>query len=150
MTGKSDLTFWVCGRTGEALAFIIRAGFKASGVEFLTPDDFGQQIGYMTRPTGETIQPHVHEQITRTIVGTQEVLIFRSGLVRLDLFEHDRTYVGSTVMHPGDVVLLNKGGHSLYIIEEADIIEIKQGPYAEGRDKTRFDVPTLDSIVELA
>ena len=48
-----------------------------------------------------------------------------------------------------DVVLLNKGGHSLEIIEEADIIEIKQGPYAEGKDKTRFETPQPSEIIEL-
>jgi hypothetical protein len=149
MSAKEAETRWIYDRFGDQLAFIIRANFKAAGVEFLTPDTFGQQIGYMTRPQGEIIQAHVHEQITRTIVGTQEVLILRSGIVRLDLYEHDRTYVGSTTMYPGDVVLLNKGGHSLEIIEEADIIEIKQGPYAEGKDKTRFETPQPSEIIEL-
>jgi hypothetical protein len=149
MSAKEAETRWIYDRSGDQLAFIIRANFKAAGVEFLTPDTFGQQIGYMTRPQGEIIQAHVHEQITRTIVGTQEVLILRSGIVRLDLYEHDRTYVGSPTMHPGDVVLLNKGGHSLEIIEEADIIEIKQGPYAEGKDKTRFETPQPSEIIEL-
>ena len=149
MSAKEAETRWIYDRSGEQLAFIIRSNFKAVGVEFLTPDTFGQQIGYMTRPKGEIIQAHVHEQITRTIVGTQEVLILRSGIVRLDLYEHDHTYVGSTTMYPGDVVLLNKGGHSLEIIEEADIIEIKQGPYAEGKDKTRFETPQPSEIIEL-
>jgi hypothetical protein len=149
MTSKSNLTLWIRGRSDEVLAFVVRANYKADGVEFLTPDDYGQQIGYMTRPTGETIQPHVHEQITRTLIGTQEVLVIRSGKLRLDLFEHDQSYVGSTFLGAGDVVLLNKGGHSLYVIEEAEIIEIKQGPYAEGRDKTRFEMNPLETITEI-
>ena len=142
-------SLWIYGRDGQALAFVIRATYKANGLEFLTPDTFGQQIGYMTRPKGEVIQAHVHEEITRTLVGTQEVLIFRSGLVRLDLYERDHSYVGSTLMNPGDVVLLNKGGHSLEILEEAEIIEIKQGPFAEGRDKTKLPTHVIDEIVEL-
>ena len=145
----TEETRWVTSPKGEVLAFIIRASYRASGLEFLTPDTFGQQIGYMTRPKGEIIQAHVHEEITRTIVGTQEVLIFRSGLVRLDLYERDHTYFGSTVMRPCDVVLLNKGGHSLEILEEAEIIEIKQGPFAEGKDKTKFPTPVVEQITEL-
>ena len=84
MLKDTENSRWIFGRDGEALAFVIRASYKAIGLEFLTPDSFGQQIGYMTRPKGEVIQAHVHEEITRTLVGTQEVLIFRSGLVRLD------------------------------------------------------------------
>lgn len=142
-------TFWVTSPSGDQLAFVIRASYRAEGLEFLTPDTFGQQIGYMTRPKGEIIQAHVHENITRTLVGTQEVLIFREGLARLDLYESDHTYVGSVYMHPGDVVLLNKGGHSLEILETADIIEIKQGPFAEGKDKTKFPTPILNEIIDL-
>lgn len=149
MFNDTENSRWIYGRDGQALAFVIRASYKADGLEFLTPDSFGQQIGYMTRPKGEIIQAHVHEEITRTLVGTQEVLIFRSGLVRLDLYERDHTYVGSTLMNPGDVVLLNKGGHSLEILEEAEIIEIKQGPFAEGKDKTKFPTPVVDQIVDL-
>lgn len=148
---KSDHpgVFWVRGRSGVSLAMVVRAQFKADGLQFLTPDDFGQQVGYMTRPKGEVIQAHVHEQVSRQLVGTQEVLIVKSGLVRLDLFEYDRTYVGSTLMHPGDLVLLNDGGHSLEILEEAEIIEVKQGPFTEGKDKTKFSPGRPHRIVQL-
>jgi len=149
MQSEDRGTRWIYGSSGEALAFVIRASFKAHGLEFLTPDTFGQQIGYMTRSTGEIIQAHVHEEITRTVIGTQEVLIFRSGRARLDLYERDHTYVGSTIMNAGDVVLLNKGGHSLEILEEAEIIEVKQGPFAEGKDKTKFTTPIPEKIIEL-
>ena len=31
-----------------------------------------------------------------------------------------------------------KGGHGFEVLEELEMIEVKQGPYAGDRDKTRF------------
>jgi hypothetical protein len=49
------------------------------------------------------------------------------------------------ILDAGDLMLLSTGGHGFEILEDTDMIEIKQGPYAEGRDKTRF-VPELHEI----
>jgi hypothetical protein len=84
----------------------------------------------------------VHEPIVRKIVGTQEVLVIQEGKVRLDLFSHSREYVASVTLDKGDLVLLSEGGHGIEVLEEARIIEVKQGPFAEGKDKTRFE-PTF-------
>ena len=47
-------------------------------------------------------------------------------------------------LHEGDLVLLSEGGHGIEVIEEARIIEVKQGPFVGGKDKTRFE-PVLPS-----
>jgi len=92
----------------------------------------------MNRPAGEVIQAHIHEPISRTLIGTQEVLIIRRGRIRVDFYESDRVYISSAILGPGDLMLLNTGGHGFEVLEDIDMIEIKQGPFAEGRDKTRF------------
>ena len=43
------------------------------------------------------------------------------------------------VLNKGDVILLAYGGHGLYMLEESEIIEVKQGPYADDLDKIRFN-----------
>ena len=50
-----------------------------------------------------------------------------------------RKYFKSLVLAKGDVILLAYGGHGLYMIEESEIIEVKQGPFAEDRDKIKFE-----------
>jgi len=42
------------------------------------------------------------------------------------------------ILGAGDLMLLSTGGHGFEVLEDIDMIEIKQGPFAEGRDKTRF------------
>ena len=41
-------------------------------------------------------------------------------------------------MKTGDVILLVSGGHGFEMLEESEIIEVKQGPYAGEEDKVRF------------
>jgi hypothetical protein len=139
MVQNTENIIWVHGVSGNRLGLIVRSQFSANGVDFLTPDTYGQQVAYMNRPKGEIIKAHIHEPISRTLVGTQEVLYIRKGRIRVDFYESDRTYVSSMILEAGDLMLLNTGGHGFEVLEEIDMIEIKQGPYAEGRDKTRFE-----------
>ncbi len=138
MRSNSANIVWVSDRLNNQLAVIVRSAHVPTGIDFLTPDNFGQQVAYMNRPKGEIIQAHIHEPISRTLTGTQEVLYIRKGRIRVDFYESDRTYVSSMILDAGDLMLLNTGGHGFEILEDIDMIEIKQGPYAEGRDKTRF------------
>ena len=124
---------------GQLLALILRTEFNKDGIHFLTPDSFSQQLGYMKRPCGYAIAPHDHNPVPRTIEWTQEVLFIKSGKVRLDLYAPEtREYLESRILGPGDVALLAHGGHGLIMLDDAEIIEVKQGPYAGAADKTRF------------
>lgn len=123
---------------GKILAIIIPADFKKAGIEFFTPDDFSQQLGYMNRKAGFVIEPHSHNHVERTLTLTQEVLFVKSGKVRVDFFDDLHNYYDSRVITTGDVILLAAGGHGFEILEDAEMIEVKQGPYAGFSDKNRF------------
>lgn len=126
-------------KSGEQLlAIIISSKFTKKGIEFFTPDDFSQQLGYMNRPAGYIIDPHVHNHVERKVILTQEVLYIKSGKVRVDFYGDDKNYLESRIVEKGDVILLAAGGHGFKILEDAEMIEIKQGPYCGDEDKTRF------------
>lgn len=126
-----------CG--GQEYAIIIRADYVDDGVKFFTPDDYSQQLAYMNRPAGEIIAPHVHNHIRREVSFTQEVLFIKSGLVRVDFYTNEKIYFASRELGRGDVILLATGGHGFEILENCEMIEVKQGPYSGKNDKTRFD-----------
>lgn len=128
------------------LAIIIRRSFKAEGIEFFTPGTYSQQIGYMSRPAGYTIEPHVHNPVRRDVEYTKEVLLIRSGRVRVDFYSEAQEYLESTVLETGDVILLAYGGHGFAMLEPTEIIEVKQGPYAGESDKTRFAGISADRV----
>jgi hypothetical protein len=124
---------------GNLLALIIRAHFESSGVQFLTPNDFSQQLAYMKHPKNYVIPPHTHNIITREVHFTREVLFIKRGKVRVDLYGECREYIESQILGQGDVILLAFGGHGFEMLEESEIIEVKQGPYTGETDKTRFE-----------
>lgn len=123
---------------GRLLALILRASFRADGIRFFTPDDFSQQLGYMNRPQGYVIPPHVHNDVARNVHFTKEVLFIRSGRVRVDFYGDDQSYLESRILAAGDVILLAFGGHGFEMLEPSELVEVKQGPYTGDGDKTRF------------
>mgnify|MGYP003588298356 CR=1 FL=1 len=125
------------------LALIIRAQYRTDGIEFFTPDYYSQQVGYMNRPRGYVIPPHVHNPVAREVHFTKEVLLIKSGQLRVDFYSDSQSYLKSALLSQGDVILLAFGGHGFEMLEDSEVIEVKQGPYAGEADKTRFDpVPT--------
>ena len=119
-------------------AIIIRSSFSNKGVHFFTEDSYSQQLAYMRHPIGKIIEPHIHNPVLREVHFTQEVLIIKSGKLRVDFYDDLRIYTESRVLETGDVILLASGGHGFEVIEEVEMIEVKQGPYAGEADKTRF------------
>ncbi|MDH3349004.1 MAG: hypothetical protein OEM02_13015 [Desulfobulbaceae bacterium] len=130
------------------LAIIISHRFNDPGVQFFTPDDFSQQVAYMRHQSGKIIAPHTHNLVSRQIHFTQEVLFVRRGKIRVDCYDESKKYIESRVLEEGDVILLAAGGHGFEALEEVEIVEVKQGPFAGDADKVRFDpVDSSDIII---
>lgn len=132
----------------KMLGLIIRASYKKEGIAFFTPDDFSQQVGYMNRPKDYVIPPHVHNLVLRSIDLTQEVLVVRSGRVRVDFYDDAKHYLESRIIETGDIILLAHGGHGFKMLEPTEMVEVKQGPYCGEMDKVRFE-PVEDEKVIL-
>lgn len=123
---------------GELMAIIVRAAFSEPGISFFTPNELSQQLAYMRHPAGKVIQPHVHNPVARQVHYTQEVLFIRKGVLRVDFYDNNQNYLESRMLRGGDTILLATGGHGFEVVEEVEMIEVKQGPYAGEADKTRF------------
>ena len=130
----------------KLLAIILSSSYKSDGIHFFTPDDFSQQLAYMNRPIGYVIAPHVHNPVKREFNYTKEVLLIRSGRVRVDFYDDDKNYIESRIVSSGDILLLAYGGHGFEMLEDSEIIEVKQGPYAGEADKSRFPAPDASLI----
>jgi hypothetical protein len=130
------------------LAIIIRRNFSQEGITFFTSDNDSQQLGYMNRPKDYVIQPHRHKLVPREVHLTQEVLFIKSGCVRVDFYDNDQQYIKSSILNSGDVILLSDGGHGFKMLEQSEIIEVKQGPYCGEKDKIRFnEIPEMNIII---
>ena len=123
---------------GDVVAIIVRKDFEKQGIHFFTPNDYSQQLAYMSHPTGKDIQPHVHKKVQREVHYTQETLFIRKGKLQVDFYSDDQQYLESRVLEAGDVILLIKGGHGFKVLEDLEMFEVKQGPYAGDEDKIKF------------
>jgi len=91
---------------GRQLALIVRHQYTAEGIQFFTPNTYSQQLGYMKRPRGYVIPPHVHNPVKREVEYTKEVLVIKRGVVRVDFYSDDQVYLCSTTLSAGDIILL--------------------------------------------
>ena len=123
---------------GQLLAIIIWHQFNKPGIHFFTPDELSQQLAYMRHPTGKIIEPHVHNPVVREVQYTQEALFIKKGKLRIDFYNNQQEYLESRILEASDVILLVTGGHGFEVLEEIEMIEVKQGPYVGEQDKTRF------------
>ncbi|MBD2775937.1 hypothetical protein [Iningainema tapete] len=123
----------------QLLALIISRDFNEPGIHFLTPGKLSQQLAYMRHPEGKIIAPHVHNPVPREVQYTQEVLMIKKGKLRVDFYNSEQQYLDSRILESGDVILLVTGGHGFEVLEEIEMIEVKQGPYVGEHDKTRFN-----------
>jgi mannose-6-phosphate isomerase-like protein (cupin superfamily) len=119
-------------------AMILRSDFRKDGIEFFTQADDTLQLGYMSRGKGYVIQPHVHKPVERMVEFTHEVLFIKTGRVKVNFFDDDGDYQKSSILEQGDVILLTLCGHGFEMLEDSEIIEVKQGPYAGHDDKHRL------------
>lgn len=123
---------------GQERARVVPAQFTPTKSTFVTPGDFQQQLGYIVYAAGEEIRRHRHRPIVRTVVGTNEVVLVRSGRCVVEFFGDTAQLVAAIEVTTGDVVVFVSGGHGFRMIEDTILIEIKQGPYSPDADKIHF------------
>ena len=134
-------------KKNRLLAMIIRNNYTCNGVDFITPDDYSQQVAYMHHPAGKDIDAHVHNLVHRNVVLTQEVLFIKRGKLRVDFYDDYEDYLESTTLEAGDVILLISGGHGFSVLEDVEMVEVKQGPYSGEADKKRFPGIDKDKVI---
>jgi mannose-6-phosphate isomerase-like protein (cupin superfamily) len=130
---------------GQLLAITVKSSAEAEGIRFLTSPDDQFQIGLLGWPSGHEIAAHTHVTLEREISRTSEVLFIRSGKVLMHLYSDSGVNLAEEMLSPGDTAVFLAGGHGFVMVEPAQIIEIKQGPYLGEQEKIRFAPPTSAS-----
>jgi len=121
------------------IAIIVYAEYQSDGINFLTPPNLSQQLATMKRPKGYKIPPHIHKPVPRQVQYTQETLFIKKGRMKISFYDENKKFLEERVLKTGDVILLVSGGHDFLMLEETEMIEVKQGPYAGTDDKEIFD-----------
>lgn len=123
----------------KLIAIILRADFHSDKLMFFSPKEFSQQLGFLPHKKGHVIPAHFHKRVQREIEFTQEVLFIRKGKIEVNFYTPEKEFLLTRELNTGDVIFLCSGGHGFRILEDSEMIEVKQGPYSgrEG-DKITF------------
>jgi hypothetical protein len=123
---------------GALCAIVLSAGYDKTGIQFFTPNELSQQLASMSYKPGKIIPAHTHRPVRREVLYTQEALFIRKGKLRVDFYSTQQEYRRSRILQTGDVILLIAGGHGFEVLEDLNMVEVKQGPYAGDSDKLVF------------
>ncbi len=122
---------------GRVLCFVIRASHHPTTTQFVTPGHYSQQLGLVVSPKGQRIPAHFHNRLSREVHYTQEVLVVRRGRVKATMYDQANQPAATVVLETGDTILLAEGGHGFEMLEDTELLDVKQGPYfGRASDKT--------------
>ena len=107
------------------------------GLNFFSQDGDFIQVGVWGYGAGKELKAHIHNEVKREVLWTQEVLFVRSGKLRARIYNTQEELIKQLEVQAGDVIILLRGGHGYDILEDGtQVLEIKNGPYV-GADLDR-------------
>ena len=107
------------------------------GLNFFSQEGDFIQVGVWGYGAGKELKAHIHNEVKREVLWTQEVLFVRSGKLRARIYNTQEELIKQLEVQAGDVIILLRGGHGYDILEEGpQVLEIKNGPYV-GADLDR-------------
>ena len=92
------------------------------------------------------IQPHLHKKRLTKILFTTEVIILLKGTLRVDFYDNKEKYLFSKKISKGNIIMLVNGGHGFKVLQDVEMIEVKQGPYSLSQDKKKFKIANQKKI----
>lgn len=124
----------------KLVAIILRPHYTSEKTTFFSSPDFSQQLGYIVYKKDGVIKTHSHKEVHRKITLTQEVLFIKKGRLSVNLYTPDKEYITSRELNAGDIIFLCSGGHGFKMLEDTEMVEVKQGPYSgKESDKELFE-----------
>lgn len=91
------------------------------------------QIVTLKHPKGAYLKAHMHVPKRRVTSGLQECLIIRKGRIEVDLYSSQKQFIKTIQVSSGEVLVLVKGGYGIRMLTEAEIVEVKNGPFVEDK-----------------
>ncbi len=123
----------------DEIACVYRASIPVSERLFLTDENNPFQIGLHDRKKGAKVPAHLHNCFTPlTVTEIQEFLYVVSGTIRVTMLDKDMKEIAVKDLTTGDSMLLRRQAHRVEFLDDARIIELKQGPYPGHHDAKTY------------
>ncbi|TSC73340.1 MAG: hypothetical protein G01um101470_146 [Parcubacteria group bacterium Gr01-1014_70] len=115
----------------------IRVRSLKSGSIPITRDEEPLQLLGLRHPKGHYLLAHRHASMRRATNHLQECLIVRKGKIKVDIYAPGDIKCKSIILKAGELFILLNGGYGIHILEDAELFELKNGPF-RGDDKIRI------------
>jgi hypothetical protein len=91
------------------------------------------QLVTLKHSEGKYLVAHTHKPIKRETNRMQECLIVKKGKIKLDLYGPDKKLFKKIILKDGESLILLDGGYGIHILEDSELIELKNGPFIEDK-----------------
>ena len=91
------------------------------------------QLVTLKHPKGKYLLAHTHKPTERKTSKMQECLIVKKGKIKIDLYGPDKKMFKKIILKAGDLLFLVNGGYGIHVLENAEMIELKNGPFIEDK-----------------
>lgn len=92
------------------------------------------QLVTLKHPKGVLLKAHLHVPQKRVTQRLQECLLVKKGRIRIGLYTTEKKYFKSIFLNPGESFILLKGGYSVFMMKDSEIIELKNGPFKDDKE----------------
>ena len=92
------------------------------------------QIVTLKHDKGSYLKAHTHKPKKRVTQKLQECMVVVKGEIKLDLYNLKNKLVRHITIKAGQAFLILNGGVGVHIKKDAEIIEIKNGPFIEDKE----------------
>ena len=91
------------------------------------------QLVTLKHPKGKYLVAHTHKPTPRQTAKMQECLIVTKGRIRIDLYGPYKKMCKQISLITGGLLLLVDGGYGIHILDDSEMIELKNGPFIEDK-----------------
>lgn len=111
----------------------IRVKRLKNGAIPLTDPHEALQVLTHKRQKGKHTQAHMHTPKIRITQKLQECLVVMKGKIKIDFYGLDKKIFKSIYVSSGEIVIFMNGGHAVHLLQDSEIIEVKNGPFVEDK-----------------
>ncbi len=127
-------------RSGACLlAILVRRGHFPEGTSFITGPQSAFQLALHARKGKYRYKSHFmlpYSHIEN--LHPNKIYWVISGKLGCDIYDNHKTRIAYVEANPGDCILFLDGAHGVDALNDAEFIEVKQGPYRGVQQDKRF------------
>jgi len=124
----------ICYRKKE-VAYIIKAEFRFKNLDFFSKKEDYLQVGYHKKSKGAKLKAHYHQFQKCSVNSLQEVFYIVKGKVKVNFYNKQGKLFQTEILKRGDILFQRSLGHGFELLTDAEIFEVKQGPFCGSMQK---------------